>query len=104
MNKQFKIKNMPDIKRHTIDGELVPVQNTVYVNPNKITIKWYNKEGRLLDDNYDGRISSHMWEASVEGIPTEAIRTIEYPLLRYDGIGDYLVKIVYDVYEGNVND
>jgi len=94
------MKNIPDIKRHEIDGELVPVQNTVYVNPNRITIKWYDYEGRLLDDNYDGRVPAYMWEAHIDGIDIESVRLIEYPPISYDSTGDYLVKVVYDVYEG----
>jgi len=102
MDNEFKLENIQDIKRHIVDGELVPVQNTVYVNPNKITIKWYDYEGRLVDENHDGRVPAYMWQAHIDGIDPEFIRLIEYPPISYDITGDYLVKVVYDVYAGEV--
>jgi len=95
----MNLKNIKEVKRHIVDGELVPVQNTIYVNPNKIVIDWYDVNGNLIDDKYDGRVPTHMWMANIDGVNPKSIVSIEYPPLTYDGNGDYMVKVVYTVYE-----
>ena len=98
----LKISDVLDIREpkvHEVDGEIKPVENTVYVNPNKISITWYDYEGNEIDQEYDGKVPSHMWTVKIDGIPSDSVTSIEYPKITYDGKNDYLVKVVYTVYE-----
>jgi hypothetical protein len=71
------------------------VYKTVYVSPQKVKVVWFNNDGKVIDENYNGTVNSYMFCVYVDGISYENIDRVEFPSLSYENNGEYLVKVTY---------